>query len=803
MEDLPEKLRELTHKKYFPFIAVIFFAFLTALVFALLAYQSNNPPLDKLRSQVGQEQQGSSRSQTPFSPIDRIISAISGRQKTAGGGQGTDKDGTTGGGKQSPQAQLPDEQQAKIIYEKIQKEALPMPKVDVDEYVLKTTLPQVPESVNIYSLKTNYTDEEVETFASRLGFSPIDGQNAVLEKGSKLTQIYDFKKQLYLGFNRKDGTFVFLSEKGIPVDTITSNGNDIAQTFLTTIGINHECLRPVSGYEKTSQPDSEYVVLHCDWQTIGLPILSSLGMLNLPDNRALTQVQLGEIDPDTPEHGDIAFSSNDSLQKQPTDFNSIIVKIDQATGNILGVSSNFQPIEGVSALGSERIITPQQALADLNNQQSEFAFATPTGEGFIDLRTVFANNIAQAQSAEITDFVLAYNVIPHVATPYLCPFWLTRSFGEMQTGYGGKFIHALRAVDDPRCDFGDILGLSTTLVQAGFTPTPAPTNFKPQPSVFQSEGNSPKYGTFTFKGAGQPPQDSSCPVADQFTNVVKVGSDPGVYMCWIDTNTTQCTRGCKPRTWYSCLTDEAAQTTSVEDQSLRAEILNFRRTFWSKADFGNREQYPIPDGFTGQIIACSKLTTGSPSIFIYSEKPQKVSVSLDPLGHVGYADPAFTSDKTQWNLTTSIDGTLIFENGITRKRAHWEYRRYPILEELHSYNLPQEGYVVRSTDVYSFIQQNVAQQIGLNEYETQQLIAEFNREMKNVTSDFVKLQLLPYDFLHSYLKVSINPTPKSFYRYLFYITPAQKDETLNQPHIEKVVRNGLVVVEVGALANPD
>src|SRR3990172_319055 len=46
MEDLPEKLRELTHKKYFPFIAVIFFAFLTALVFALLAYQSNNPPLD-------------------------------------------------------------------------------------------------------------------------------------------------------------------------------------------------------------------------------------------------------------------------------------------------------------------------------------------------------------------------------------------------------------------------------------------------------------------------------------------------------------------------------------------------------------------------------------------------------------------------------------------------------------------------------------------------------------------------------------------------------------------------------------
>ena len=688
-----------------------------------------------------------------------------------------------------------------MLYEKIQKEALPMPKVSVGKFVLKTPLPQAPQTVSLYKLKTNYTDVEIANMMSAMGFGKVDGQNVILEKGERLTQAYDLKGGLYLGFNRKDGTFVLSAEKGIPVDTISSSANTVAQVFLNQIGLSNPCLSPVSNYEKTSQENAQYVVFHCSWERLGLPLLSSLGMLNLPDNQPLKDVKLGDIDADTPDHGDLSFSSNGSLQRQPTDFNSVIVKIDETTGNVLGVSSNMQAIEETIPISNAQIISPQQAVINLNNNKSAFAFVTPTGEGFIDLRTVFVNNIASADSAEVTDFVLAYNVIPNIPTDYMCPLWLTRSYGDLESGYGGKFIHALQAVDDPRCTPGSVLGsstASTTLAQS--TGAANPTSFKPAPTVFQSQGNSPKYSTFTFQ-TSEPPHDNSCPEASQFTNIVKVGTEPGVYMAWVDSNTFLCSIGsCKARTWYSVLTSDAAQTLGSSDSNIRAQLLSFRQKFWKEADFGNRNQYPIPEGLAGQIIACTKLTTQSPSLFIYSDNPQPVAISLNPLGGVGYADPGFIDDSSTWNLTTGTDGALVFANGITRNRAHWEYRRLPILEKLNNYSLPDEGFVLKSNSVLSFVENTLSVKIGLNEAETRQLAAEVNRELRQVTAENVKLTFLPQDFLNKYLTETITPQPTMMYRYIVYIAPAIGNEIVPAPLLQKISRNDFFAVEVGALA---
>src|SRR3989344_965930 len=800
MTDWSQKLRELTHKKYFPLVAVVFFAFITALIFAMLAYQNSNAPIDQLRSQVSRPGRSGAATSQSQSPLDRLVSRISGRNKTQDSAQtGTTTD-PTDSASQNPESTISDEEQGRMLYEKIQKEALPMPKVSVGKFVLKTPLPQAPQTVSLYKLKTNYTDVEIANMMSAMGFGKVDGQNVILEKGEKLTQAYDLNGGLYLGFNRKDGTFVLSAEKGITVNTISSSANTVAQVFLNQIGLNNPCLSPVSNYEKTSQEDAQYVVFHCSWEKLGLPLLSSLGMLNLPDNQPLKDVKLGDIDADTPDHGDLSFSSNGSLQRQPTDFNSVIVKIDETTGNVLGVSSNMQAIEETIPISNAQIISPQQAVINLNNNKNAFAFVTPTGEGFIDLRTVFANNIASATAAEVTDFVLAYNVIPNIPTDYMCPLWLTRSYGDLESGYGAKFIHALQAVDDPRCTPGSVLGsstASTTLAQS--TGAANPTSFKPAPTVFQSQGNSPKYSTFTFQ-TSEPPHDNSCPEASQFTNIVKVGTEPGVYMAWVDSNTFLCKTKCKSRTWYSVLTSDAAQTLASNDPNMREQLLKFRQQFWKKAEFGNRQQFPIPEGLAGQIIACTKLTTVSPSLFVYSGSPKHVSITLNPLAGVGYADPGFINSATTWNLTTGTDGKLVFENGVTRNRAHWEYRRLPILEKLNNYSLPDEGFVLKRNSVLSFVENALSAKIGLNEAETRQLAAEVNRELRQMTSENVKLTFLPQDFLNKYLTETISPRPTATYRYIVYITPATGNETVPAPLLQKISRTSFFAVEVGALA---
>src|SRR3989344_5585713 len=801
MTDWSQKLRELTHKKYFPLVAVVFFAFITALIFAMLAYQNSNAPIDQLRSQVSRPGRSGAATSQSQSPLDRLVSRITGRSNTQDSISTNSANKPSDSASQNPESTISDEEQGRMLYEKIQKEALPMPKVSVGKFVLKTPLPQAPQTVSLYKLKTNYTDVEIANMMSAIGFGKVDGQNVILEKGEKLTQAYDLNGGLYLGFNRKDGTFVLSANKGIPVDTISSSANTVAQVFLNQIGLNNPCLSPVSNYEKTSQEDAQYVVFHCSWEKLGLPLLSSLGMLNLPDNQPLKDVKLGDIDADTPDHGDLSFSSNGSLQRQPTDFNSVIVKIDETTGNVLGVSSNMQAIEETIPISNAQIISPQQAVINLNNNKSAFAFVTPTGEGFIDLRTVFVNNIASADSAEVTDFVLAYNVIPNIPTDYMCPLWLTRSYGDLESGYGGKFIHALQAVDDPRCTPGSVLGsstASTTLAQS--TGAANLTSFMPAPTVFQSQGSSPKYSTFTFQTA-EPPHDSSCPQASQFTNIVKVGAEPGVYLAWVDPNTSHCSIGsCKARTWYSVLTSDAAQTLGSSDSNIRAQLLSFRQKFWKEADFGNRNQYPIPEGLAGQIIACTKLTTQSPSLFIYSDNPQPVAISLNPLGGVGYADPGFIDDSSTWNLTTGTDGALVFANGITRNRAHWEYRRLPILEKLNNYSLPDEGFVLKSNSVLSFVENTLSVKIGLNEAETRQLAAEVNRELREVTAENVKLTFLTQDFLNKYLTETITPQPTMMYRYIVYIAPAIGNEIVPAPLLQKISRNDFFAVEVGALA---
>ena len=94
MDSLAERLRGLRHNTYFAYIAVIFFAFLIALVFALFALQpSLAPTADDIRSSVtGVGMDGTGTSGTPGT----------GGSGTGAGTTGTGTSGTGAPGEQTP-----------------------------------------------------------------------------------------------------------------------------------------------------------------------------------------------------------------------------------------------------------------------------------------------------------------------------------------------------------------------------------------------------------------------------------------------------------------------------------------------------------------------------------------------------------------------------------------------------------------------------------------------------------------------------------------------------------------------------
>ena len=179
MDTLPERLRSLSEKKYFAYIAVVFFAFVTALIFALLAQQSTYQNVDSLRSNIKQNETSSGFQQTsptkraPESAIQKIISVISGRTTSK---IVTENNQNTIPGNTQPAQQIernnsgttvPSNNQKQII-DTINKEVQPLPKVRIGDHILQTELPPQPTSAKIYKLKTTYSDTDIDKISKSL-----------------------------------------------------------------------------------------------------------------------------------------------------------------------------------------------------------------------------------------------------------------------------------------------------------------------------------------------------------------------------------------------------------------------------------------------------------------------------------------------------------------------------------------------------------------------------------------------------------------------------------------------------------
>lgn len=825
MDTLPDRLRALTEKKYFAVLAVVFFAFITAVIFALLAQQQTVQNVDQLRTDIrqgvssgtnaGRSANGNNNNnltddaeESP-SLINRVVSRLTGRssrttQRNTQNNPASDQptQGNTRTGQNISSGTIIPSEDQEETRKKIDEVVMPLPKVVVRDYVLQTELPNSPQSAKIYKLKTNYTESDIEKMAATFGMASLKSNDVVIEDNNNgLIQIFDLKNNLYLAVNNRNGRVLFSAQNGIPAVS-QGDAKQNALALARSLGFSQACLKATSSYTKKSEPHTTFVDIHCDWESVGAPIVNYFGILNLPINEALKDVKLGQLPlTSSANTNDIKDEDSGEFSSRPNDFNTITLQQDTLTGNIMAFSSNIMPVVAEIEVSADRIIPPTDGFEKLRNNEKQFAFVGPQGAGTTDLRNAYINNIAQADSVQLTDFVLAYPVIPGIKQEYMCPEWVTRSQGRLETGYDGTFVESARAINDSRCTRPAVLG--TSIAQA-ILPNPIPTVIDSK-----SHGDTLQYKNFIVQG--DPVTESSCPAKESFTNAMQISE--GVYLLWIDRNVRgpgnkrlgtdgTLTGPLIPREWWiGTISEQQVAGALGTGEKISPEkipaYMRFRATRGVKSTIGSRDDNPI-SSVKGTIVACKYLTTGSPSLYIFSAYQQNVRLDVNPVGGIVFAQPPLTS-SLGWNIKTQSNGMLDFGKGIANNRAYYEYDKKALSEALANERYKETGYTVKKDELVQLFEKTIAPSIKLSDAQTFDLVAEVKRELDAISHPYAKVVLLPRALLDQYLPVHISPKPDIFYRYFFIITGTDKVAPIMKPNISPITKSSYYSIETGTL----
>lgn len=837
MDSFIERVRSLTENKYFAYIAIIFFAFLTALVFAIMALQSSTPEdiREQVQNQVNQQvgtsngsvnntnesgsidgssqtSSGTSNSSQP-SIVDRIIDALTGRRQENPDTTSETQQSGIGGSNEDTQS-----------VERVIDRSTSMPDIQIDKFVLTTELPQKPASMQVYQVKNSFTPDDIQNLAYDLGFEIVDA----VEDGASTSQLYDIDNEQYLGFHKGTGHFTFISEIGLQPDSPASTPTQTAKNVLAQLGLDHPSMQPYATYKrKDDRTDMVYVEMHANWSTIGAPIINPLGILNLSQDEPLSSLTIGKQDLRIPDENIIDTSDNADGLARPSGFNTVTMKISEADGKIYNMSYEAPHIIGSEAVASTAIKSPVQAFSDYTKGNTSLGITGPTGSGNISLADIYSGNTAASETVDVADIEIVYPQTNSHMPSYWCPSYTFTSYGKVQTGFDVKYVHTVPAVSDSRCQ-ASVLGETTELAQTQPGPfVTSPTPDKPNVPITQVVGptNDPlqsgskaadslQYGTiaYTYTVVVDTPVNE-CP--PNFTNSYSVGetADTLEYIAWIDPNQPNVTlepgqetrtfgNGTRARIWYYVVKQKQgsqAQLTSLSPSKTKNEVIAIRNKIFSRTcKIGKAHMCPKdPQVDSLATVSCKYLLTASPWLYAYSDFDQTVDLTVNPIGGMQYAQPALNGGNT-WSVTTQRNGNMLFNNRETDGLL-WEYHKESVKHAYAEFeDKPNKGFIV-SADQFKPFMAGLMNQIGLNEQEKKNALAELNRESSKIESPFVKVAFVPTSFVDEAFPLSISPAPDSVNRVYFEITELGTYQHIETPKLPVVSRNGLTIVETGYL----
>lgn len=169
-----------------------------------------------------------------------------------------------------------------------------------------------------------------------------------------------------------------------------------------------------------------------------------------------------------------------------------------------------------------------------------------------------------------------------------------------------------------------------------------------------------------------------------------------------------------------------------------------------------------------------------PAIYLYPEKMQEVSVSIDAIGIITESAPAYNGG---WKVVAHPDGSI--DGG-------YKYLYYDIT--VLPFDAPKNGWLVDSANFRSEIGA-ILSSYGLNENEKSEFLSYW--EEKLPSSKYYIVRPVDEGAIDKLVRLNVKPEPDTQIRLLFAFTPVDSPEKIEAPEIVKKERIGFTLVEWG------
>lgn len=683
-----------------------------------------------------------------------------------------------------------------------------------------------PQDHYLYTLKSNFTDEQIQNIARNLGI------NSELESDSDNKVLAFSPDNGVFEFDRITGEFKAISFSPAPA---TSQFPEVsAIDLLNDLGLYDPTIDCSITYKRYDTPHTTFVECHRTWELMSAPLVTLPGVLNTYDFNVdnIRVGYVGQAGLDDPEVYDISTGENGKAR--PIDFNSVTIGI--KNNEIVSIDSNMRWVESVSPVTSEEIISYSEAINSLASGNTRLSLVIPEGQ-YSEWNDVFPDNQAFAQNANVTSINLIYleSLGGEKQITYE-PMYLVYGTAKIESGHSVKFVQAVSALKNP-----NVLG-EQALAQAGFdeqreslqirdfipeSPTPTiPSENPPEKIVEEADC---RFGTQRLTGKPWIEETFSLDIPGYGRMDVLRRNRSGTLFVK-STEASDSSISAARNAIFQALEDQYIfNYANREDKSLRLKdygnLVNlYEQAFGQNPDtpgFGvnffflpryayakglghdrhdrlvenfERRAIEIDEGRPGIIREAGfpldhdislfmlwdgnsekwkgcYLTGGSPFIFLYTDK--KTDVSINP-SHVVYKNP-----DSDWSFSLNGSTSLYYEFDKSKvKLAGTDY-----------------GYSFEYSKTENALE-SIARDLGLNSEETRAFKIEIENSLQSLNPEYLSLRLVSEEELNEKLPLKVSPKPDNSTRIHFLIETEKLD--LKVPDLEKIKRSGFSLVEIGA-----
>lgn len=668
------------------------------------------------------------------------------------------------------------------------------PRITVESWKIEKSaeMKSIPTSGNLYNFNTKYGRTEFNNVLLHF-FTPTN-----TNESTQSLRAYSDQSGSSMFYMQKDtGSLLYKSTSGLPI----ASGSAAVDQSRRIVAFAQDTLRDdtlasFATYQRNSSPGVTYYELHRDWNRLGFPLYNLFGVLNLKDTPLASLSLTNSTNMVAQDKDIIKTSDNTNGLKRPNDFNTVTVGVKD--GRVVTFISNLRLFPASGAPKTDKLITYDEAVKRLTNNQYSRLYTSPAGEGAVDREKLYPQNKATIVQANVTETAIAYlEELPGTEQPVLAPYYIFRGNGTLSNGYRVTFVATVPA------SASNVLGVST-IAQNGVdssqkqgtlefdegpfpSATTAPTDAPAQQQApTEQKTQAVPQPTSTPRATVQlPPVSKQCPedpqsVSQLYNTQVEDGTGItyGQYDVKPPANRQQAatiTAWYGPQ-WFAVY--QGNHDVNQLDYVITLAVQRFGLTQDSSGagsgpttvrDFDSL----LNDWESAEAVCPVRLTGRSPSVFIYTGKPQQVTVKL--AGGITYADPP--APQNTWTVTTPSD------------YLYYEYART-------EFNTPKGGWIVKKSALSSF-STSISNTLALTEPESARLLNELKNASLDVNADAFFIGLIPEAELNQKLPLTIVPAPATVHRIHFKISKAGA-EPVKTPSLAPLSRSSYTVVELGA-----